>query len=973
MIIWVYDKWGNQIQSIKDFNGFVHDDEIGALDFIEFTLVDGELQKDDYLVWRDEFGIWHEHIVRSAALRHAEGVISQHIYAINSVAELTRSYINERNSYGFKNQVALERLLQDTRWDVGTVWDLGTNDVKFYHTTVYEGLLSIIKKWGGEIYTTINVSPNGVYQRRINHVGARGADNGLLFTYGFDMGDIERKVELDDVYTRIHVFGKGEPTYGESGDQTGFGRRIDFSDINNGKDYLEDNEAMLKWGVLGKNNVRQHSEGVVIFEECEDPVELLVLGKAELEVVKQPRITYTANVALLAKAGMQFKNAQAGDKCYIRDKELDERLNGRITHVRRFYDGITPAEVTLGNIKRTVKDMFSEQQSRLDNLLDRSSWWDDASHARSAWLDYMMNNLNDFMNAVGGFAYWEQGIGITVYDRPVDKDPTMAIQLNGAGFRIANSKKSDGTWDWRTFGTGDGFTADLINVGVLRCGDNVIDLNSGTITLLDGTIQDLNGKNFWNLATGELRISSDAQYIENGKSQSLGEFFQNIYNEIGDVDVALDELDAELRQAIEDGSVSEAEAAAVAKILQRVQTEQVEAISAYNSVYSNSLLETTPKTTLLNAKNALYGTDGLSGAYGTLVTRIKQVIACTTADQIKGAMENYNIAYQAYQSNRDIFTVALRNAETAISNKFADDAASDAVNAQSQEFIFKKLTNDGESQGIYMAKDPADNKTKLYMNATYMKIGTITDGKGNNYWNLDTGDFKLSATNTKVGDQTLASYVSGSNSDSFATATAEQVFNKLTNNKKIQGITLTTTGDSPGLYINASYINSGTMSADYIKAGTITASAGGASWNLNTGVLTTTQMNAGALTASKGLLIQNSASADFKTLIKNGGLQIGGSVYDSNGLYIMNNMGITIAAYTSNGEYRGQIICPNQLDIQTPKMTVMNTSTATNITGATGTRVMMSDASFSGGGLNVTYFHATYCHGISGPAASGKG
>ena len=44
---------------------------------------------------------------------------------------------------------------------------------------------------------------------------------------------------------------------------------------------------------------------------------------------------------------------------------------------------------------------------------------------------------------------------------------TSAMQLCGEGFMIASSKTDDGKWDWRTFGTGEGFTADLIVTGFL--------------------------------------------------------------------------------------------------------------------------------------------------------------------------------------------------------------------------------------------------------------------------------------------------------------------------------------------------------------------------------------------------------------------------------------------------------------------------------------------------------------------------
>ena len=52
------------------------------------------------------------------------------------------------------------------------------------------------------------------------------------------------------------------------------------------------------------------------------------------------------------------------------------------------------------------------------------------------------------------------------------------MQLCGEGFMIASAKTDDGKWDWRTFGTGEGFTADLIVTGFLSA-DRI---QAGTIT-----------------------------------------------------------------------------------------------------------------------------------------------------------------------------------------------------------------------------------------------------------------------------------------------------------------------------------------------------------------------------------------------------------------------------------------------------------------------------------------------------------
>ena len=62
----------------------------------------------------------------------------------------------------------------------------------------------------------------------------------------------------------------------------------------------------------------------------------------------------------------------------------------------------------------------------------------------------------------------DQGDGIITYDKPDPEEATMAIQILGGSFRIANSKGPDGEWQWRTFGDGNGFIADAFVGGVLK-------------------------------------------------------------------------------------------------------------------------------------------------------------------------------------------------------------------------------------------------------------------------------------------------------------------------------------------------------------------------------------------------------------------------------------------------------------------------------------------------------------------------
>ncbi len=59
--------------------------------------------------------------------------------------------------------------------------------------------------------------------------------------------------------------------------------------------------------------------------------------------------------------------------------------------------------------------------------------------------------------------------------------------MGGGRFAIANQKDGQGGWEWRTFGDGSGFTADLITVGRLMGGKVNFDLDSGTLLIGDST------------------------------------------------------------------------------------------------------------------------------------------------------------------------------------------------------------------------------------------------------------------------------------------------------------------------------------------------------------------------------------------------------------------------------------------------------------------------------------------------------
>lgn len=267
--------------------------------------------------------------------------------------------------------------------------------------------------------------------------------------------------------------------------------------------------------------------------------------------------------------------------------------------------------------------------------------------------------------------------------------------------------------------------------------------------------------------------------------------------------------------------------------------------------------------------------------------------------------------------------------------KIAEDAGDAAVEAQTQQTIFNKLTNNGQTQGIYLKNG------KLYINGTYIQTGTITIKKGTKTTfsaNADTGVVNIVADSFSLSNGDTISSIAESKASAAVNAQTQQtIFNKLTNNGQTQGIYLS----NGKVYINATYI----------AAGILADANNNTSFNLSTGALTMQKgsinigdgtfkvTSSGALTATsaniEGTIKAGSSSGYWVKLSPTGEMQggYGSSKYGY----------IDFSAYCrdiDDGEvYRGVQIQGGCLRISTRIITVArSTSTSTTTTdGGSGT------------------------------------
>ena len=802
----IFDRWGNPLGDLPYAIKAIRTRATDGTDTLDVTTI-GEINKDERIVFKDSLNRWAEYLCQSTQTARAAGMPVTVAYCAGGIAELSRTYIEDKRNRNANAKACLAKALEGTRWAVGTVETgtlTGTADLSFYHCTVLEAVQKTADTYGLEVQTEVQPDPTGnrIGRRIIHLLEHRGSTSTTKrFEYGKDLTQIKRDIDSGDVITRLYGWGKGVEQTNEEGAPTGgYGRKISFADVNNGKPYVQDDNALANWGIVGADGTKHHSEASVDFPDCEDPKELLNLTKAALKTRTTPVVSYTADVTALGQAGYDPEGTDVGDSVQIIDTSFTTplRLEGRILQIEEDLAGsLADTKITLGNIRQSYTQRLAAQQQALDKLVSNSGAWNSAAGGTGPYMKDLIDRINQIMNATGGYTYLKPGQGIYVYDKPEDQNPTQCIHIGGGYWRIADHKKPNGDWDFRALANGKGVFAD---------------------TIFTGRLSDAAGLNFWDMDTGEFSLS--ARSTIGGKTA----------------------------QQYADGVVSDA----------------------------NSYTDQAKQAAITEAKRQADAADTAKLAEARKYAETKATEALTAAKaQSKTDSDAAKAAAQAYV-----------------------DALDESLGQRS---IFDRLTNNGKTQGIYLSGG------LLYLNATYMKTGVLdaalvkagrlTDKKGLNFWDMDTGDFSLSARST-IGGKTAQQYADGvvsdansytdqakqaaiteakrqadaadtaklaearkyaetkatealtaakaqSKTDSDAAKAAAQayvdaldeslgqrsIFDRLTNNGKTQGIYL-----SGGLlYLNATYMKTGVLDAALVKAGRLTDKKGLNFWDMDTG------------------------------------------------------------------------------------------------------------------------------------------
>lgn len=171
----------------------------------------------------------------------------------------------------------------------------------FYFISVREALKQL-QEIGCEILFHCNLTGEGVTDKWIEIYKQIGEYSNERFEYGDQVLSIQKEVNRSNVYTSLIGRGRGE----EVGD--GYGRRIEFDQVEwkksngdpldkpKGQIFLEFPEMTKKYGLPSKNGSKLKREKVEIFENCEDPNELLRLTYDALVMYARPLVQFKTTI-----------------------------------------------------------------------------------------------------------------------------------------------------------------------------------------------------------------------------------------------------------------------------------------------------------------------------------------------------------------------------------------------------------------------------------------------------------------------------------------------------------------------------------------------------------------------------------------------------------------------------------------------------------------------------------------------------
>ncbi len=560
----------------------------------------------------------------------------------------------------------------------------------------------------------------------------------------------------------------------------------------------------------------------------------------------------------LGQAGYSAEGADVGDSVQIIDTSFAAplRLEGRILQIEEDLAGsLADTKITLGNIRQSYTQRLAAQQQALDKLVSNSGAWNSAAGGTGPYMKDLIDRINQIMNATGGYTYLKPGQGIYVYDKPEDQNPTQCIHIGGGYWRIADHRKANGDWDFRSLANGKGIFADAIYTGLLS---------------------DAAGYNSWNLDTGDFKLS--ARTTVGGKTvdaiagdsssaalAAAKKYADQMKRESDQTD--LDNLAAakDYAQAKAEEARKNALASASTDATNKANAA-LEAAKKAAQAYVDALDESLGQKSVFDRLTNYGKIQGLFMQNGNLYANASYVKSgVLDANLVKAGILTDKKGLQYWDMTTGEFRLA--GTSTIAGNKASDLATTTAAQrfTSEAEAAAKKYADGIGTDTLTSAKADAASKANAAQSAAAAdatkkansaeanaKKAASTDATNKANAALEAakkaaadGDTSTLEAAKSYADNTATSHV-----NTFEKSLTQQyIFNKLTDGGKLQGLYMS----NNLLYVNATYLRSGIISGARSY------------WNLDSGIFSMSDANGVETVHLDGNGSHNTLTGTFQT------------------------------------------------------------------------------------------------------------
>lgn len=277
--------------------------------------------------------------------------------------------------------------------------------------------------------------------------------NGKRIVYGKNLKSIEKSMDDTAVITRLYPLGQDD---------------MDISTANGGVAYL-DSPLIETYGYI--------KCGYENFTDIKDPKELMeealrLWSTDTKDGIDKPRVNYTIETP-------DLENIAMGHTIRVSDTELGIDILTKVVETNFYPLEPNRGSIVLSNHRNagvSVTDKILSGISTLDKITDKTG------NIMSQYIDNVREKTQSCVDEVTSKRLTVHQFGDIWVDN-LD-NPTKAMVISDGVFAVANSKKSNGDWDWRTIGTADAFMADTINAPWLNAG--YINTDKITVRSADG-------------------------------------------------------------------------------------------------------------------------------------------------------------------------------------------------------------------------------------------------------------------------------------------------------------------------------------------------------------------------------------------------------------------------------------------------------------------------------------------------------